>query len=87
MHGKKKIKNSSTEKEKEYSRVNEEHSLRISLKKIVPSWGDVVDYFREESSVMNKWMKEIEDAILPQSKAVLHLPFRQCDNQRKGINL
>jgi hypothetical protein len=53
--------------------------------KSVPSWGDVVNYLRSESQVMQGWMREVEDSMLPQNKAALHLPFRQCDDQKKGV--
>jgi hypothetical protein len=49
------------------------------------SWGDVVNFFREESVVMQKWMDDVEASLLPQNIAALHLPFRTCDEQRKGI--
>jgi hypothetical protein len=53
--------------------------------KSVPSWGDVVSYLRSDSQVMQGWMREVEDSMLPQNKAALHLPFRQCDDQKKGV--
>ena len=49
------------------------------------SWGDVVNFFREESVVMQIWMDDVEGSLLPQNIAALHLPFRTCDEQRKGI--
>jgi hypothetical protein len=49
------------------------------------SWGDVVNFFREDSVVMQKWMDDVEGSLLPQNVAALHLPFRTCDEQRKGI--
>ena len=49
------------------------------------SWGDVVNFFREDSVVMRKWMDDVEGSLLPQNIAALHLPFRTCDEQRKGI--
>lgn len=49
------------------------------------SWGDVVNFFREESVAMQKWMDDVEASLLPQNMAALHLPFRTCDEQRKGI--
>lgn len=56
-----------------------------NLIKTVPSWGDVINYLRDESAVMYVWMRELEVAILPQNKAALHLPFRLCDDQKKGV--
>ena len=34
---------------------------------------------------MNIWMTELNQIILPQNKASLHLCFRICDDQRKGV--
>ena len=54
-------------------------------RELILSWGDVVSFFREDSLVMQKWMEEVEGSLLPQNRAALHLPFRTCDEQRKGI--
>jgi hypothetical protein len=54
-------------------------------KKAVVSWGDLINYFREDCELMQTWIREVEDTILPQNRAALHLPFRQCDCQRKGV--
>jgi hypothetical protein len=50
-----------------------------------PSWGDMVKYLREENEIMKQWLQEMEGAILPQNKAAMHLPFRACDEQKRGI--
>lgn len=49
------------------------------------SWGDLVNFLRNESAVMRCWMEELEGSLLPQNRAALHLPFRICDEQRRGI--
>ena len=55
------------------------------LRRDTPSWGDLINFFRDESFVMNIWMTELNQIILPQNKAALHLCFRICDDQRKGV--
>jgi hypothetical protein len=54
-------------------------------KKTGVSWGDLVNFLRMESAVMRSWMEELEGSLLPQNRAALHLPFRICDEQRRGI--
>lgn len=54
-------------------------------KKLGASWGDLINFFRYESDVMQTWVNEVEGSLLPQNKAALHLPFRICDEQKKGI--
>jgi len=51
----------------------------------IPSWGDVVDYLRNECVLMRLWVQEMEMGILPQNRAVLQLPFRQADKQKRGV--
>lgn len=68
---------------------NDQNTLKDNVEKrhreLIFSWGDVVNFFREDSLVMQKWMEEVEGSLLPQNRAALHLPFRTCDEQRKGI--
>lgn len=56
-----------------------------SPKKAHPSWGDVVDFLRHECVLMRQWVREMEAGVLPQNKAVLLLPFRQADKQKRGV--
>ena len=53
--------------------------------KVVPSWGDVIVFLRQDCDVMREWLQDIDAAMLPQNKAALHLPFRMCDEQKRGI--
>ena len=53
--------------------------------KVVPSWGDVILFLRQDCDVMREWLQDMEAAMLPQNKAALHLPFRMCDEQKRGI--
>ena len=71
--------NSPSSEEKHKEEVNN------NSRRGTPSWGDVINFFRDESSVMNIWMTELNQIILPQNKASLHLCFRICDDQRKGV--
>ena len=53
--------------------------------KVLPSWGDVIVFLRQDCEVMREWLQDIDAAMLPQNKAALHLPFRMCDEQKRGI--
>lgn len=55
------------------------------LGKISPSWGDVINYLRYDSSLMQAWISQMETCIIPQVKAVLLIPFRACDRQFRDI--
>lgn len=52
--------------------------------KLTPSWGDVVNYFRNESPLMNSWVELMEAGISSQTKAILMMPFKICDQQQRG---
>lgn len=64
---------------------NTEALTAAADRKLTPSWGDVVDYLRNECVLMRQWVREMDRGILPQNKAVLMLPFRQADKQQRGV--
>jgi hypothetical protein len=51
-----------------------------------PSWGNVIDFFRNDCHVTQSWLQDVENALLPQNKAILLIPFRQADLQNKGVS-
>jgi len=52
----------------------------------VPSWGQVVDFLRNDCSLMQTWLEEVNLGILPQNRAILYVPFLQCDSASRGIS-
>jgi hypothetical protein len=52
--------------------------------KLTPSWGDVVNYLRSDSPLMSSWIELMELGISPQTKAILLMPFKICDQQMRG---
>jgi hypothetical protein len=49
------------------------------------SWGEMVNFLRTECVEVAEWRRDLDQYLLPQSKAALHLPFHICDSQRRGI--
>lgn len=54
--------------------------------KVFPSWGDVVDFLRNDCILFRHWISEMEAGILPQNRAILQIPFRQADKQKRGVS-
>jgi len=48
-----------------------------------PSWGEVVDYLRNDCLLMQNWVRDMDGGLLPQNKASLRIPFRQADAQKR----
>lgn len=49
------------------------------------TWGDFIDYLRRHCSVVKAWIDEVQNFVMPQSKAALLLAFRVCDRSAKGV--
>ena len=52
----------------------------------VPSWGQVVDFLRNDCALMQSWIEEVNRGILPQNRATLYVPFLQCDSANRGLS-
>ena len=50
-----------------------------------PSWGAVVDFLRTDCEAMGGWIELMNRRILPQTKALLLMAFRQADQQERGV--
>ncbi len=51
----------------------------------VPSWGQVVDFLREDCPLMQAWQEDMQQGVLPQNRAALYIPFVQSDAASRGI--
>lgn len=54
-------------------------------KEEVKTWGDVVDFLRNKCVVHRSWMTCAQSLLLPQTKALLCLPFRLCDPHARSL--
>ena len=53
--------------------------------KTYPSWGDMISFLRTDCEVVLLWIDEMQMGSLPQDISALHLSFRVCDEQHRGI--
>ena len=53
--------------------------------KTYPSWGDMISFLRTDCEVVLFWIDEMQLGSLPQDISALHLSFRVCDEQNRGI--
>lgn len=50
-----------------------------------PSWGNVVDYMRNECPVARSWLDIVGSLLLPQNRATLKVAFLRVDVQGRGV--
>ena len=53
--------------------------------KTYPSWGDMISFLRTDCEVVLFWIDEMQMGSLPQDISALHLSFRVCDDQNRGV--
>lgn len=50
-----------------------------------PSWGNVIDFIRNECRLSKSWLEGIGGLLLPQNRATLKLAFQRVDVQGRGV--
>jgi hypothetical protein len=51
----------------------------------VKTWGDIINFLRNQCEVMRSYIQYVNFSILPQNKAILLLPFRLCDSAGRNL--
>jgi tetratricopeptide (TPR) repeat protein len=49
------------------------------------SWGELVEFLRNDCPVMKTWIVDMQNGLLPQNKAVLQFVFGAADSQARGV--
>eukprot|EP01039_Chlorochromonas_danica_P005079 gene5079-5581_t len=51
----------------------------------IKTWSETVDFLRNKCDCMKAWIQCVNLALLPQTKALLTIPFRMCDPSGRGL--
>ncbi|RYG65246.1 hypothetical protein EON64_12335 [archaeon] len=63
----------------------EVRSSNSNNKTEIKTWGEIVEFFRTKCDVMKQYVDCAYTLLLPQTKALLTLPFRLCDPQTRNL--
>lgn len=71
----------------EARRLRGETLLEINQEppRVSASWGELVQFLRNDCPVMKTWILDMQNGLLPQNKAVLQCVFAAADSQARGV--